>query len=207
LSVAIHIDEIKTALAGHSPDTSHSESAKRNAAVAMIICEHPEHGLAALFIKRAEHPNDPWSGHMALPGGRHEPEDASFQHAAMRETLEEVGVTITEDMCIGRLHDLYGGRLKEHRMAVCAFVFHMAEVPVITPNYEVADTVWVPIEFMRHPENASDYRFHLDPETRDFPSFQYESYTIWGLTFRILANFYKVLGVEHPGDPEVTNVE
>lgn len=173
----------------------------------MIISDHPDHGLVALFIKRAEHPNDPWSGHMALPGGRHEPEDASFQHAAIRETWEEVGVTITEDQCIGRLHDLYGGRLKEHRMAVSAFVFHMPEVPEITPNEEVADTVWVPIEFMRHPENTSDYTFHLDPQTRDFPSFQYESYIIWGLTFRIIANFYQVLGIEHPGDPEVTNIE
>jgi 8-oxo-dGTP pyrophosphatase MutT (NUDIX family) len=207
LNNPFHIDEIRTALAGHAPDTAHSENAKRNAAVAMIISDHHQHGLSALFIKRAEHPGDPWSGHMAMPGGRNEPEDESFQHAAMRETMEEVGITLHPDQCIGRLHDLYGGRLKEHRMAVSAFVFHLPDLPQITPNYEVAETVWVPLEFMRHPSNTSPYRFNLDPEARDFPSFVYNSYTIWGLTFRIIANFYQVLGVKHPGDPEVTNVE
>ncbi|MFP6596737.1 MAG: CoA pyrophosphatase, partial [Candidatus Hydrogenedentota bacterium] len=163
MSDTFSIDEIKVALADHSPDTSHSERAKRNAAVAMIISDHDEHGLSALFIKRAEHPGDPWSGHMAMPGGRHEPEDESYQHAAMRETLEEVGVTLTDDMCIGRLHDLYGGRLDQHQMAVSAFVFHMPELPAVMPNYEVAATVWVPLEFMRHPSNTSPYKFNLDP--------------------------------------------
>lgn len=173
----------------------------------MIISDHDEHGLSALFIKRAEHPNDPWSGHMAMPGGRHEPEDESYQHAAMRETLEEVSVTLTDDMCIGRLHDLYGGRLEQHRMAVSAFVFHCPEMPEVKPNYEVAATVWIPLEFMRHPSNTSPYIFDQDPDQREFPAFVYESYTIWGLTFRILANFYQVLGVEHPGDPHLTNIE
>ena len=207
MSEAISIDEIRAALAAHAPETSHSETAIRNAAVAMIISEHEDRGLSALFIKRAEHPDDLWSGHMAMPGGRHEPEDESLQHAAIRETREEVGVVLTKDMCIGRLHDLYGGRLATHRMAVSAFVFHCPELPAVTPNYEVVDTVWVPLEFMRHPSNTSPYFFHLDPEQREFPSFVYESYTIWGLTFRILANFFQVLGIEHPGDPDVTNVE
>lgn len=173
----------------------------------MIIADHDEHGLAALFIKRAEHPGDPWSGQMAMPGGRHEVTDPSLQHAAIRETLEEVGVDLREDQCIGRLHDIYGGRLKEHRMAVSPYVFLVEDVPALTPNYEVADTVWVPLEFMRDPGNTTPYVFHLDPEGREFPSFRYETYTIWGLTFRILANFYRTLGIEHPADPIATDVE
>lgn len=203
----IHIDEIKAALAAHEPNTSASENSERNAAIAMIISEHGDDGLKALFIQRAEHPKDPWSGHMAMPGGRHEPEDESYQHAAMRETMEEVGVTLTDDMCIGRLHDIYGGRLKEHRMAVSPFVFHMHHVPEVTPNKEVADTVWVPLEFMRYPANVSDYKFPLDPEGRGFPAFVYENYTIWGLTYRVLTNFYRLFGVDHVGETGISDVE
>ena len=198
---------IRRALADHEPNTKPSEDATRNAAVAMIIADHEDLGLSSLFIKRAEHPGDPWSGQMAMPGGRYEVSDPSYQHAAMRETLEEVGISLHENQCIGRLHDVHGGRLKEHRMAVSPYVFELGMVPHITPNYEVADTVWVPLEFMRDPGNTSPYTFHLDPEQREFPAFRFQNYTIWGLTFRILANFYRTLGIEHPADPIATDVE
>jgi 8-oxo-dGTP pyrophosphatase MutT (NUDIX family) len=203
----LNISVIREALAVHEPNVQASERATRNAAVAMVIADHDEHGLSALFIKRAEHPGDPWSGQMAMPGGRNEDFDATYQHAAMRETMEEVGVELTEDMCIGRLHDVSGGRLKSHQMAVSPYVFHVGAVPEVTPNYEVADTVWVPLEFMRHESNTTPYVFHQDPEGREFPSFRYESYTIWGLTFRVIASFYRTLGIELPADPIATDVE
>ena len=48
-----------------------------------------------LFIKRAEKPGDPWSGHMAFPGGHLEPKDADLkEHVACRETLEEIGLDL-----------------------------------------------------------------------------------------------------------------
>ena len=50
--------------------------------------------LSLCFIRRAEHPLDPWSGHMALPGGRWDPTDPHPRAAAERETLEEVGIAV-----------------------------------------------------------------------------------------------------------------
>jgi len=198
---------IQSALGEHTPNLGPSEKVSRNAAVAMVISEKPTGELASLFIQRAEHPNDPWSGQMAFPGGRVEPEDASINHAAIRETEEEVGLTLDPDMCIGRLSDLYGGRLKEHRLAVSPFVFYHPDPPALTHNYEVANTVWVPLQFMADPANVGPYTFHLDPDSNQFPSFTYQDYTIWGLTFRILSDFYRLFNIDHPGDPIITNVE
>src|SRR6476646_9126644 len=63
------------------------------AAVAAIMRER--NGRAEiLFIKRAERESDPWSGHMAFPGGRREPSDETLLHTARRETLEEVGLDL-----------------------------------------------------------------------------------------------------------------
>ena len=69
----------------------------------------------------------------------------------MRETAEEVGLELgAEDECIGRLSDLNarpqqgcpgdGGQLP-----LCSA--WRREVKFV-PNYEVAETVWVPLEFL-----------------------------------------------------------
>lgn len=51
----------------------------------------------ALFIKRASRRGDRWTGHIALPGGRRDPEDVDDGAAAVRETMEEVGIDLTAD--------------------------------------------------------------------------------------------------------------
>ena len=201
------IPPIEEALTAHIPDTEPSKNARRSAAVAMILADQPDHGLSALFIQRAEHPQDPWPGQMAMPGGRFEPFDKTLERAAIRETLEEVGVDLDGASPLGRLSDIFGGRQKEHRLAVSPFVFHCESVPEVTPNYEVADTVWVPLSFMGDSNNVTPYLFHLDPSGTEFPSFTYEGYPIWGLTYRILSDFYKLFDIHHPGDVKVSDVE
>ena len=63
------------------------------AAVALVL-RPGTGGLEALFIKRAEHPDDPWSGHVGLPGGRAEDSDPGLVHTAVRETEEEIGLRL-----------------------------------------------------------------------------------------------------------------
>jgi 8-oxo-dGTP pyrophosphatase MutT (NUDIX family) len=47
-----------------------------------------------LFIKRAARIGDKWNGHVALPGGKRDPEDDDDAVTAMREALEEVGIDL-----------------------------------------------------------------------------------------------------------------
>lgn len=53
-----------------------------------------------LFIKRASRVGDRWTGHVALPGGKRDPEDADDRAAAIREASEEIGLDLTTDDCI-----------------------------------------------------------------------------------------------------------
>jgi 8-oxo-dGTP pyrophosphatase MutT (NUDIX family) len=62
----------------------------REAAVGLIV--RPRDALEVLLIRRAELAGDPWSGHVALPGGRRAPDDPQLLDPACRETEEEVGV-------------------------------------------------------------------------------------------------------------------
>ena len=94
-----------------------------------------------------------------------------------------------------------------HRLTVSPFVFHHPAPPTITPNHEVASTVWIPLNFMADPANVTPYQYSLDPKNREFPAFEYEGYTVWGLTFRILANFFALFGVKLPREPLITDIE
>ena len=53
-----------------------------------------------LFIKRASRVGDRWGGHVAFPGGKREPGDASDEAASVRETMEEVGLDLKGENCV-----------------------------------------------------------------------------------------------------------
>src|SRR6185295_16981272 len=64
------------------------------ASVAMVLAESGGE-VDLLLIHRATRDDDPWSGHMAFPGGRRHPDDTDVVHTAVRETLEEVGIDLS----------------------------------------------------------------------------------------------------------------
>ncbi|MEZ5557393.1 MAG: hypothetical protein R3E86_02440, partial [Pseudomonadales bacterium] len=75
----IHIRE---RVAGHQPETFAPGDNTRQAAVAVILREVPAAGdcqTEILFIQRAQKDGDPWSGHMAFPGGHLDPTDAHLR--------------------------------------------------------------------------------------------------------------------------------
>src|SRR5829696_8692147 len=73
--------------------SSESGASLRRAAVALVLRRNLSEA-EMLVIKRSVSERDHWSGHLALPGGRVEEGDASLLAAAVRETLEEVGVDL-----------------------------------------------------------------------------------------------------------------
>ena len=58
-------------------------------------CLEAKRDLEMLFVKRSVYPGDPWSGQVAFPGGKAEPDEA-FTETAIRETQEEIGIDLNE---------------------------------------------------------------------------------------------------------------
>ncbi|MEX2583897.1 MAG: CoA pyrophosphatase [Gemmatimonadota bacterium] len=146
--------------------------------------------LEILLIQRSASERDPWSGHMALPGGRRE-DDEDDLSTAIRETLEEVGVDLARSgMLIGRLDDVKPER-GGPQIAVAPFVFAVPTETVVVPDPgEVAETVWIPVRHLSDPASAAEH-LHLLPGGGHlrFPAFAYHRYVIWGLTHRMLIQF------------------
>lgn len=164
----------------------------REAAVALVL--RPGVELELLLIKRAEHEADPWSGQMALPGGRRSALDRDLAETALRETAEETGVVVPRGgALLGALDEVAPTSVRLPRILIAPFV---ATVPAATPAYpdprEVAAALWIPLPALRAPGAAGEILIELEGARRAFPAFHYGPHVIWGLTYRILTQFLEL---------------
>src|SRR5688500_15080629 len=91
------------AMAVRPPSLVDPADASRRAAVALLVRLDETRQLPTpqlLMIKRATFEGDPWSGHIALPGGRREAGDPTLERTVVRETWEETAIDRERD---GRL--------------------------------------------------------------------------------------------------------
>ena len=136
-----------------------------SAAVAIVFRAGID-GTELLFIQRASKESDPWSGHMAFPGGRTDATDGDSHFTAERETREEVGLDLSEAPRLGSLTDLEPGRQRGGLVAVRGHAYWLAgERPQLVPNYEVADTVWVPLRVLGDRDRYIDYYYPVSDST------------------------------------------
>jgi len=196
------LDEIRRALATHAPEIA-PDSASSRAAVAMCLRER---GGAAevLFIERARREGDPWSGHMAFPGGRVDRDDRSSRRAAERETFEEVGMSLLGTERLGRLDDMYGQHAAGHpSLVISAFVYHVPEAPPLVLSDEVEQAFWFPLAELLDPGRHVEYRFGPASEWR-YPGILVgvpQRHVVWGLTYRFLEAFFAAVGRPLPARP------
>lgn len=176
-------------LAAHRP-LLRSEPDKTQAAVAAIFHRRPD-DLYLLFIERAAHPTDPWSGHIAFPGGTAEPGDRDLKHTARRETREELGLDLHCAQYLGRLDDVTGATLP---IQVACFAYAIRQGVAFAPNAEIRDVFWTPFAHLTDP----DRRQVLDLEGwRDMPALDLlgpNRPVLWGLTYRMVAQLLEFAG-------------
>jgi len=192
----ITIAAVRAALAGHRPRQEHAPEA-RPAAVSLVLTGTPD-GLAALFIERAARAGDPWSGQIALPGGRHDPLDPDLLFTAVRETLEETGVDLESAERLGVLDDLYPRTPLLPPVVVRPFVFSLERAPALAPSDEVTSAFWVPLAVLRSPPTRREVTLVLGGEARTFPAYALGDHVIWGMTERILTPFLDLVDPSRP---------
>jgi 8-oxo-dGTP pyrophosphatase MutT (NUDIX family) len=159
------------------------------AAVAVVI--RARDPLDFLLIKRAQFERDPWSGHMALPGGRRDKRDPDLIDTARRETMEETGVDLTaHGTSLGRLLDVAPSTQRLPELTISSFVFGVpAHVEAVVASDEIAAVHWVSLDELRDPATRSEVEIPLPGGARAFPSFALVGEHVWGLTHRILRHF------------------
>jgi 8-oxo-dGTP pyrophosphatase MutT (NUDIX family) len=176
---------LRDRLAVHRPVVDDRGDPLLWAAVAVILAPDPD---AVLLIRRAERAGDPWSGHMALPGGRQDPAEPDLFSTAARETAEEVGLTLGRQDLIGTLDDVVPRTPVLPPIAVRPHVFVLSHRPTLSLNPEVAAARWVPLDLLLHSQTYGSIRLDIRGERREFPAYRLDDSVVWGMTERILSS-------------------
>ena len=161
---------------------------------AVLLALRPGDPFELLLIERAEKEGDPWSGHMALPGGRREPHDPDLLATALRETREETGLIVPRDEVLGRLDEL-GPSASRHRfkLVITPFVATVEDDARVRPAPDEVETaLWVPLTRLASDEAVDEVLIQLEGEEFRLPAINYDDYIIWGLTHRILTGFMDI---------------
>ena len=171
---------------------SHPQSPAAAAAVALIRVKGPDPEY--LLLRRAANPNDPWSGHFALPGGRRDPGDPDLLRTCIRETFEECGFRLDPAQLVRPLPLAVAGNHMGIPMGVAPFLFEVPAKPEVRlDEREIAEAHWLPQTYLRDPANRlmaamSDRHPHLS-----FPCIRVAEGggAIWGFTYGVLEAFWE----------------
>ncbi|MGZ3770101.1 MAG: NUDIX hydrolase [Bdellovibrio sp.] len=163
----------------------------RHACVSLILKGTDKGNLHLAFIQRAQNPQDRWSGHLAFPGGTKEDTDQNDLHAALRETEEEVGISLSADDLLGRLDDVYPVKpTATVGFYIRPFVFYIQKEFQLNLNpSEVADFFWVSLEEIQNPQRQIYYEYSHNFETLKLPAIDLDrDPPLWGLTYKMVQN-------------------
>jgi 8-oxo-dGTP pyrophosphatase MutT (NUDIX family) len=144
--------------------------------------------LDVLLVKRRVSESDPWSGHVAFPGGRGKESDGDLFNTAKREVKEETGIDIGSCELLGTLDDTFPGNKS---LCVTPFVVLTNESTEVSIDAnEITDHVWIPLDFFIERKNSSQMKVKRFGVDQVFTSYKYnESYVVWGMTLRLIDEF------------------
>jgi 8-oxo-dGTP pyrophosphatase MutT (NUDIX family) len=188
------IARLAAALHEHPGQPVEPEGPTRLAAVLLVLRlgDHGEPEL--LMIKRAEAESDPWSGHVACPGGRMEPGDHDLEQTAIRETWEETGIDVARDgEILGTLDDVSPRTPVLPPIVVRPYVGVVRSDVRIAASPEVAEAFWVPLPALRERAAWGTGLVRVQGREETRPTFRHGGYTVWGLTERVLTQFLERL--------------
>ena len=140
------------------------------------------------MLRRNKSDKDPWSNHYALPGGRKEDQDVSLLATCVRETFEETGIALKDDLLVNELPPTLAGRNVKAPILVQPFLFELAVRPQLRLSQQKSRVFFGSMSPCFLTENN-----HSAVEVypgRNYPVYHLEDYYLWGFTYGLLTRLF-----------------
>lgn len=184
------IEVIRARLAAYEPQYIHDEPHLPRAAVLLPLYDTGNEPHI-VFTKRSELVEH-HKGQISFPGGAHDAEDPDLAHTAVRETFEEIGVSMDHVELLGQLDEM----ITISNFLVRPFVGRITEpgpYPFAHSEIEVAEILEVPLSHLRDESNVlAEQRVYQGRDVTMY-SYTFRDHVIWGATARILHQFLDLL--------------
>ena len=176
------------------PDDHPFAGEPRHAAVCVMVAR-VERVPSICLIRRAKWAGDPWSEHIAFPGGSRSGEETAAQ-TVRREVEEEIGVALAQDslLPLPRLRIRLAGH--ERLMLLDSFVYRSSDPPpALRCGEEVEAAFWVPLAALWNSGNLDHLALGDNGDTLVYPALRIPQGVIFGITLRVLTLLSDKLGL------------
>lgn len=161
-------------VAGQAPESWNA------AAVGVVLVPNGE-SADILLVKRARRRGDPWSGHIAFPGGRIHRSDGNLKQTLVRELREEVGLNVGMGRVLGALETLSPSN--RPALKVTPFLILFDGRPELSMSDEIEGAFWVDIYDLAH---GLSERGDWGRSVRAGPVYHVKDLVVWGMTARLI---------------------
>jgi len=139
-------------------------------------------------------------GQISFPGGAVDPTDSSFEHTALREAQEEIGLLSDHVTLLGRLDDMLTMASNFIIHPVVGFIPYPYEFRL--HSFEVQKLILAPLQvFLRSSGQNNLESVEFEGRVYSSLAYHYNGHVIWGATARILENLARILDekIDLPG--------
>ena len=161
-----------------------------------VLVAADDRGPRVCLVRRAKWADDPWSEHIALPGGSRTGSETPME-TVRREVREEVGVSIADTEELTALPQLWirlAGR--ERTLLLDSFVHHVpGPEPALRCGPEIDSAFWVPVTDLWNPANLDHLVLGDHGDTLIYPALRLPQGVVFGITLRVLTLLSDRLGV------------
>jgi 8-oxo-dGTP pyrophosphatase MutT (NUDIX family) len=178
-----------------SDDAIADDATAVHASVCVLVAG-PVETPGVCLIRRAKWAGDPWSEHIALPGGSRRGNETPAE-TVRREVAEEVGIAIADEEELTALPQLrirLAGR--ERTLLLDSFVYHVpGPEPALRCGPEIHSAFWVPVTALWDPANLDHLVLGDRGDTLVYPAIRLPQGKVFGITLRVLTVLSDRLGV------------
>lgn len=167
------------------PEPKHDGKTKLASVLVIIYGSEPK----ILMIEKSKYLNI-HAGEIAFPGGKWTEDDTDLLDTALRETEEEIGLTISRDKVIAQLENVM---TLNSGYTITPFVCIIDTISQLKTNSEVKSILYIPmIPLLQTLDDDTDPNHK---SIQEMYTFTYNDKLVWGASARILKHLANRLAI------------